>query len=112
MLYCEPCSFRLILEPDELPKNLVEIKTSSIPSGIPTIDSKTGKVQNKPSRGQSKKYKCPRCGRGIVLKELQGAYCKAIDQLTEQQEKEKEQKDKQQRLEDGKPPEKILNQEL
>jgi hypothetical protein len=103
MVFCEPCSFKMILENDQIPENLVEIKTSMIPGGIPELDSKTGKTKLKPQNKQNKRYKCPKCGRGLVTKELQGAYLTTIKQIEQKAEIQKMEEDRKKRLEDGKP---------
>lgn len=105
MIFCEPCSFKMIIEPDQTP-DLIEIKTSKIPGKIPEIDPATGKTKVYPEKKQILKYKCPKCGRGVIVKELQAAYTKTYKQLDDKLEKERVDADRKKRLEDGKPPEK------
>jgi DNA-directed RNA polymerase subunit RPC12/RpoP len=109
MVFCEPCSYKAIIDKDE--SDLVEIKTSPIPGGIPELDAKTGKTKNKPQKTQSKKFKCPKCGRGIVIKELQGAHANAIKQRDAKIEAQKIEDDRKQRLQDGKPFERLNSEE-
>ncbi len=106
MIFCEPCSFKMILDGDDMPDNLVEIKTSPIPGGIPFIDAKSGKTKTKSNTKQSPKFKCPKCGRGVVVKELQSAYQNTIKQIKDREEKEKIESDRKKRIEDGTPIEK------
>lgn len=105
MIFCEPCSFKMILEKGCLPESLVEIKTSPIPGGIPQLDPKTGRAKQKPHTNQNKRYKCPKCGRGVVVKELQGAYSTTINQIEMKAQLQKHEEDRRQRIQDGKPPE-------
>lgn len=106
LFFCEFCSFKMILEEENFSKELVEIKTSSIQTNIPKLNEKTGKIEIKPEKNQNKKFKCPRCGRGVAIKELQGAYKKTLKDIEEKSEKQKQEVDKKQRIEDGKPLEK------
>jgi hypothetical protein len=112
MIFCEPCSFKMILDSDDMPDNLVEIKTSPIPGGIPVFDAKSGKTKVKSNHKQNKKFKCPKCGRGVVIKELQAAYTNTIKQIDEKQEKEKLENDRKKRIEDGMPIEKNIDTEF
>ena len=109
MIFCEPCSFKMILQDDNIPDSLVEIKTSAVPGGIPSLDPTTGQIKTKPSSPQKKKIKCPKCGRGVVVKELQGAYSSTIDKIKQKIEKENIEEDRKKRIEDGKPLEKDTN---
>ncbi len=102
MIFCEPCSFKKIIEPGE-DTGLVEIKTAAIPGGIPELDPLTNKVKNKPSTPALKKFKCPRCGRGVILKDLQQAYAKTLKQIDDKKEQDRIAKDKEERLKDGVP---------
>lgn len=103
MIFCEPCSFKLIMEENQIPENLVEIKSCSVQGGIPEIDPKTGRIKTKKEINQSKKYKCPKCGRGTILKQLQGAYVSTIKQIESKEEAKKREEEYKQRIEDGKP---------
>lgn len=105
MIFCEFCTYKLIVEPNAT-INLVEIKTSNIPGGIPELDEKTGKMKIKTMKSQNKKYKCPKCGRGVILKDIKGAYKKTFSSIEARKEKEKIEEDLKKRLEDGKPHEK------
>lgn len=103
MIFCEPCAYKMIIQNEESMEDLVEIKTSPIPGGIPEIDLKTNKTKTKPQKKQAKKFKCPKCGRGVVAKELQGAHAVAIKQQQNKLEAQKIEEDKRKRIEDGKP---------
>lgn len=116
MLFCEPCGYKQILESNEFPKDLPEIKTCPVQTNIPVLDPKTNKtinvptldpksneVINKAARPQPKKYKCPKCGRGVRLKELLKPYAMALDKVDEEKEQQRLEADKKKRLADGLP---------
>lgn len=103
MIFCEPCSYKRILEANETPEDLFSIKVSPVPGGIPELDPVTGKTKVKPVTDQTKKLKCPRCGRGVVVKDLQPAYANAFKQIDDKAEKERLEADRKKRLEDGEP---------
>jgi DNA-directed RNA polymerase subunit RPC12/RpoP len=122
MLFCEPCGYKEIVEPNEEPKGLFEIKTSVVQTNLPTIDPMTNKaihvalpdpktqqLVNKASRPQPKKYKCPKCGRGVRLKELLKPYATAMDKVDQEKEKARLQQHRADRLKDGIPEEKKLD---
>lgn len=106
IFFCEFCSFKTILNEDELCKNFVEIKLSPLQKKIPNLELKKEEKPKKNFKNQTKKFKCPKCGRGVVVKDLQGAYIKTVKEIEIKQEKDKQKADRQQRIEDGKPPEK------
>ena len=111
MIFCEPFSFKMIIEEDHLPESFFEIKTCPIPGGIPKLDEKIGRAKKKPPTNQKKKYKCPKCGRGVVVKELQGAYLKTIKQIEIKEEKIKTEEDRKKRLQDGLPMERLASED-
>lgn len=111
MIFCEPCSFKMILEAGTEPEGLVKIPTAPIPGGVPELDPKTGTTKVKAAIQQSPRYKCPKCGRGVVLKDLQQAYTKTFKQIDERAERQKLEADRQKRLEDGKPLSKDVGEE-
>jgi hypothetical protein len=101
-IFCESCYFKKILNEEDL-KNFTEIKSSPIQFKIPESKSK----KDIEFKNIVKKIKCPKCGRGVVVKNLAGAYKKTIKEIEEKLEEEKQKIDKQKRIEDGKPQEKI-----
>lgn len=111
MLYCEPCSYKQIIEcEDEI--DLFEIKSSDIQRNIPRLNPATKRPEEKPKFKQAKRYKCPKCGRGIVLKDLQGSYAMTYKQIDQRLEKERIEEDRRKRIEDGKPPEKVKDDDI
>lgn len=77
-LYCEICEWKIITDGnDDIARSLVEIKTSSIPTGIPKLDEETKKIVTPAAKRQIKKFKCPNCGRGIRPKKIDNVQEKA-----------------------------------
>lgn len=104
MVYCEPCSHKqIITNEDPTSADLTEIKNSDVPGGSPFLDKKTSKTITKPSSPQSKKFKCPNCGRGVIAKKLPSVYENAYKIIEKEKEKKKKEEDKKKRIEDGKP---------
>ncbi len=104
MLYCEPCGFKQIIEVQTTP-DLFEIKRTDLQSNIPKLEG--DKTVNKPVIPRSRMYKCPCCGRGVVVRGLLDAYVKTFAKIDEQSEKARQEEEKQKRIEDGKPHEKV-----
>lgn len=99
-LFCEPCGFRTtIADIDKV--ELIEIKTTYIQGKLPTLVQ--DKIVNKPNLNRPRKFKCPKCGRGITIKELQGSLSKAIIEKEQNDEKQRLATDKKKRIEDGQP---------
>lgn len=67
--FCENCGYKRITTGNDL-QDLVEIKTSNIPRGAPTLDPITKKIVVPPSIRRKKIFKCPKCGFAIKAKEL------------------------------------------
>jgi len=70
MLYCEICNWKKITDGSDI-KEMTEIKMSSIPGGPPTLDPITKKVIVPKNIKQSRRFKCPQCGRVVIPKKLQ-----------------------------------------
>lgn len=60
-LFCDHCGYKRFSDGTDI-QDLHEIKTSSIPRGIPYLDLLTKKSVTPPSLKQVKKFKCPKCG--------------------------------------------------
>ncbi len=69
-LYCDFCGYKRISDGSDV-KDLREVKTSPIPGGIPFIDPLTKKVVAPKSSSQRKRFKCPKCGRSIMARQIQ-----------------------------------------
>jgi DNA-directed RNA polymerase subunit RPC12/RpoP len=67
VLYCDYCNYKKIVG-DLEQSGLFEIKTSNVPGGLPAFDSEKKKFVPKKSLEQPKKFRCPKCGRGIRAK--------------------------------------------
>lgn len=103
-VFCEPCSYKQIVAAEEpIPDNLTEIKTVSVPGGSPYIDPETKKTKTKPSQPRLKMVKCPKCGRGVVVKKLPDVYANAYKAIDDEKLKREQEIEKQKRIEDGKP---------
>lgn len=103
LLFCEPCSYKQIMTAEQPGEGLVEIQTSPIPGGVPTIDPETKKIKAARPTPQPKKVKCPQCGRGVVIRRLPDVYANAFKAVDEMARKEQEASEKKKRIEDGKP---------
>lgn len=92
LLFCEPCAYKKIIE--EPAKNLEEIKRPDIPGGAPQIDPETKSLKEGKKVVQPVMSKCPRCGRGVILKKLTEAYTKAYGEQEKKAQEEKERQKK------------------
>lgn len=106
MIFCEPCSFKAIIHGQEDLKNYSPIQTASIPGGAPELDQ-NGKKKVKPSLENVQKVKCPKCGRGVVVKTLSTPYSSAYKHIDEEKEKKRLEDDRLQRIKDGVPVQKV-----
>jgi predicted RNA-binding Zn-ribbon protein involved in translation (DUF1610 family) len=84
-LYCDYCGYKRITDGSDV-QDLREIKTSPVPGGVPQLDplakktvvvalhqpavESSGQIVPKPS-SQRKKFKCPKCGRVIMARQIQ-----------------------------------------
>lgn len=102
MMYCEPCGHKSIIEPNAKP-NLPEAKSCPIQTGIPMIDPAAKQTVYKPFVEQPPKFKCPRCGRAVRVRELLQPYSDAIKVVEKEKEERRVKEDRQRRFEDGKP---------
>ena len=66
-LYCEICNWKRITDGSDI-GDLFELKTSPIPAGIPKLDSETKKTTTKKPLARTKKFRCPKCGRGWMVR--------------------------------------------
>jgi hypothetical protein len=82
IVFCEICSYKQIVEGEEFKVDLHQIKT--------TIKDQI-------------KLKCPKCGRGITVRNLPGAYSSTIKEIEEKQKKEHAERERKKRIEDGTP---------
>lgn len=110
---CDYCSYKKIFESSDegplvqnRPKDItgmVEIKTSPVPGGTPQLDPHTNKTIVKPEKPQPKKTKCPKCGRGVIIKKLPDVYVNMYKEIDENEKKSRVDAEKAQRLKDGQP---------
>ena len=85
-LYCEICNWKRITDGSDI-GDLFELKTSPIPSGIPKLDSETKKTTTKKPLARTKKFRCPKCGRGVLPRKVANPQ-EAIDQKKEEAERQ------------------------
>lgn len=109
MLFCEPCGFKRIIEPQQEVKDLPEVKTSAIQLNLPALDPATQKTVPSKFSPQAKKYKCPKCGRAVKARELLKPYVQLLELQDVEKEKKRQEEEKKRRLEDGKPHEKKID---
>lgn len=104
IIFCEPCSYKEIIYGDDDLDGHSILPTSPVPGGSPILDPATKKTITKSSKKQMKKLKCPKCGRGVAVKNLPSAYVKAFKEVEDRERAKKEEEEKKKRIEDGMPP--------
>ncbi len=67
VIYCEPGGFKKVVT-DPSSTGLPEIKTSPVPGRVPVLDKETNKTLTFQDVTPMPKYKCPNCGRGVVMR--------------------------------------------
>ena len=68
-IYCEPCGFKKLTDGSDI-AGLTPYMQSKIPGGSPYRDQTTGQIVTPPSRSNSKKFKCPNCGRVVTVRKV------------------------------------------
>lgn len=68
-IYCEPCGFKKLTDGSDV-AGLIPYKQSSIPGGSPFRDPLTGQIKTPPAKQNSKKFKCPKCGRVVTVRKV------------------------------------------
>ena len=68
-LYCEICNWKKITDGSDI-GDMVEVKTSPIPGGVPKIDKETKKVVVPKTQKQTRRFKCPKCGRLVKPRKI------------------------------------------
>jgi DNA-directed RNA polymerase subunit RPC12/RpoP len=61
VLHCNNCNYKRFTDGHDL-SDLVEVKTSKIPRGIPKLDPLSNKPVTPPELKRQKFFKCPKCG--------------------------------------------------
>lgn len=69
-LYCDHCGYKRFSDGTDV-QDLVAVKTSDIPRGVPYLDPVTKKTVVPPAMKQPKKFKCPQCGYVIKPRAIQ-----------------------------------------
>lgn len=107
-MFCEPCGFRKIITADNPESDeLTEVKRVDVPGGAPRLDPVTKKTTYRESIPTTKMFKCLECGRGCVCKKLPDVYADAYKSVDDRVRKEKEDADKQRRIDDGTPEKRV-----
>jgi len=107
-MFCEPCGFKKIITADNPESDeLTEVKRVAVPGGAPRLDPVTKKTVFRESLPTTKMFKCLECGRGCICKKLPDVYADAYKAVDDQARKEKEDSEKQKRIEDGTPEKRV-----
>lgn len=69
-LYCEICGYKRLTDGTDI-QDLVPVKTSKIQYGLPFIDPLTKNTITPPYKAQRLRFKCPKCGRVIMSKQIE-----------------------------------------
>lgn len=69
MLYCEICNWKKVSDGSDI-KKMIELQTSPIPGSPPTLDPVTKKTIIHKNKKQTRRFKCPQCGRVIIPRKL------------------------------------------
>ncbi len=87
-LYCEICNWKRITDGSDV-TDMTELKISSIPGGSPKLDPITKKVIEPKSKKPRKRFKCPKCGRAVIPRQINDPQTK-MNEKNEELEKIKE----------------------
>jgi len=87
-LHCEICNWTKVT--DETGLNLYEVKRSPVPAGVPYLNEK-GKIVTPKSIPQPRKFRCPKCGRILGVKEAENPQEK-VDRYRQELAAEEERK--------------------
>lgn len=68
-IYCEPCGFKKLTDGSDI-AGLIPYKQSRIPGGTAYRDQITGEIVTPEWRPNSKKFKCPKCGRVVTVRKV------------------------------------------
>ncbi len=67
--YCNFCGYKRTTNGNDI-QDLVPVKQSPIPGGVPYLDPVTKKTVIPKSFAKPKKFKCPKCGRVITPRKV------------------------------------------
>lgn len=81
--FCEICNWKRITDGSE-PVDLVELKSTQIAEGIPTLDS-NGKIIDSKLKPPKRRYRCPQCGRVVFPKKIADPQQKILQQIEQEQ---------------------------
>ncbi len=69
VIYCEPCGFKKIIE-NPLDVGLTKYPASNIQGRIPVLNPENRKTETFEFIQPMPKFKCPNCGRTVILKKF------------------------------------------
>ncbi len=84
-LYCDGCHWKRITDGSDV-DDLVEVKRSPIPGGIPKIDPVTKKLNTPKEHKLPKRFKCPGCGRLVIPRKIDDPQA-ALERLLEEEQR-------------------------
>lgn len=81
LVYCEPCGYKRITDGSN-DYDLTKVPRSEVPGGYPKLDLIKKEVKEPKSKSQPIMVKCPKCGRGVRVRKLDGKNEKKKDKFT------------------------------
>jgi hypothetical protein len=97
ILFCEPCGHKEVIK-DVDGCDFTEVPRSSVQTNIPKLDTKSNKTVASKTNRQAKMFKCPCCGRGVVVKPIPASYTHVIEK---REKEELDQRKKEELVQDG-----------
>lgn len=67
-IYCQYCGTSKIVSDKKDITGLKEIPRKDVPGGVPYYDHEKKQIVEKKTLPQAKMFKCPTCGRGVIVK--------------------------------------------
>ena len=94
-LYCDMCHWKRITDGSNV-RDLKEIKLSNLQKNIPKLDKETRHLAPGEILKQPKRFRCPKCGRQIIPRQINNPQAKIDEQhkLEERMRKRREQEDR------------------
>jgi hypothetical protein len=86
-LFCQSCAYTRTTDGSNI-DDLYEIKTSKIQGKIPYWDEKQKKTVIPEYKKQTKKFRCPGCGKGILIPKKIDDPQRKIEEIKELEQKE------------------------
>ena len=99
-LYCEICGWKRITDGSDI-SDLYEIKCADMPTGAPKYDTLEKKTVVPPLKKRLRKFRCQKCGRGVVPRKIQNPQAELDAKLEKermQEQRELERQEEQERI--------------